>query len=106
VETLWRAEPYRIADGALLPFGDNAERVAHVAADQVLEEAVAVKAAAVLPDLHDPAPDSFRGSIDVDGVRNHGGGIRRKGVPGEYGDAVQVRGAPMQMPRPNDVEIA
>ena len=79
----------------MLPFGDDAKGVAHVAADKILEKAVTVESAAILPDLHEPVPNRFGRRINIDGVGDHGGGVGRERVAREDGDAIEMRGAPM-----------
>src|SRR2546428_9087074 len=79
--------------------------MAHAETDQISEKGVAIEAGAILAKLHEPAPDGFGGRVNIDGVRDYRRGEGRKSVAGEYGDAVEVRGAPVQMPGAKNVEI-
>ena len=57
-------EPDLVADLDVLPLGDDPVGAVDVAADQVLEEVVAVEAAASLAELRDPGPDSVGAGVE------------------------------------------
>ena len=82
VEFAFRSHPNHIADLAFLPFGYDLVGVTHLATDEVFELRVAVKAGAILSDLHDPRPDLRCGSVDGDGVGSIAAGIRNQFVTG------------------------
>jgi hypothetical protein len=98
-EALGRREPDSIARGATLPFRNDAPGIAHLAAEEILEKRVAVESSAVLPDLHDPRPHRFRRRRDLDGMRHVRRRTRRKRISRQRRHAIQMRRAPVQVPR-------
>ncbi len=73
-----------VANRSPLPFGMDAVRVVYLAAGQVLQPLVAVEAAAVLPDLHQPWPYRLDRRVHRDGPRGRGNGVGDEFIAGQW----------------------
>jgi hypothetical protein len=67
-ETDLRGEPDLVTDLDVLPLGHDAIRAVDVAADQVLEEVVAIEPTPPLPQLGDPRPYLIGRRMNGDGA--------------------------------------
>jgi hypothetical protein len=94
--------PHRVTDSKLLPLFADLVGVVDVEAEQVLQPFVAVHAAAVLADLHQPAPHDLGGGLDGDGVGRRGDLAGDDVVAGIGGLDLVTCCAPVPQPRPGD----
>src|SRR5208282_1405814 len=95
---LGRGEPYGLAGGSGLPSRHETFHPGHFASREIFEEGVAIEAAAVLPDLHQPGPDLLRGRLNGNRMRRLARVDGEQLVSGQSGASFRGRGAPMRTP--------
>lgn len=94
----WRSEPHGLTDRARFLVRKQSLQLGHCTSDQILERSVALEAAAVLPDPHQPRPHVFRWCVAGEGVRD----LAMGGDPvvaGQNRAQFGIRYAPTKMPR-------
>jgi hypothetical protein len=100
-----RSELHLVAGFEVPPFRHDAACAVDVAADQVLQEVVAVEPAPALPELDDPRPYLCCWGADGDGSGCREVGVRDEVIAGKRLAVFPVGCAPPQLPGPAKEDV-
>lgn len=89
----------------MLELGDDVIRIMQAAPDKVLKPGIAVEAAFILANLHEPGPDGLGGHPNGDPAGGLVLGLRDPVVPRKLRSILAFRDAPPPMPWPDKLPV-